>query len=52
MTERAHAEGHADKDAGEHADGHAGVWSGSWVAERLGVGLTGDEALTDRKSVV
>ncbi|MDX3404241.1 MULTISPECIES: phosphoribosyltransferase [Streptomyces] len=46
MTERAHAEGHADKDAGEHADGHAGVWSGSWVAERLGVGLTGDEALT------
>lgn len=29
MTERAHAEGHADKDAGEHADGHAGVWSGS-----------------------
>ncbi|XUN38344.1 phosphoribosyltransferase [Streptomyces lividans] len=46
MTERAHAEGHADKDAGEHADGHAGVWSGSWVAERLGVALTGDEALT------
>ncbi|AXL88399.1 phosphoribosyltransferase [Streptomyces sp. CB09001] len=42
MTERAHAEGHAEKHAGEHAE----VWSGSWVAERLGVGLTGDEALT------
>ncbi|MEV5868449.1 phosphoribosyltransferase [Streptomyces tendae] len=38
MTERAHAEGHADEGAG--------AWSGSWVAERLGVGLTGDEALT------
>ncbi|MBQ0967805.1 phosphoribosyltransferase [Streptomyces sp. RK23] len=38
MTERAHAEGHADEGAG--------TWSGSWVAERLGVGLTGDEALT------
>ncbi|MFJ3230039.1 phosphoribosyltransferase [Streptomyces sp. NPDC086787] len=24
-----------------------GVWSGSWVAERLGVRLTGDDALTD-----
>ncbi|BET50414.1 phosphoribosyltransferase [Kitasatospora aureofaciens] len=38
MTERAHAEGHADEGAG--------TWSGSWVAERLGVALTGDEALT------
>ncbi|WP_432130458.1 phosphoribosyltransferase [Streptomyces tendae] len=38
MTERAHAEGHAEEGAG--------AWSGSWVAERLGVGLTGDEALT------
>ncbi|WP_282083034.1 phosphoribosyltransferase [Streptomyces tendae] len=38
MTERAHAEGHAEE--------HAATWSGSWVAERLGVGLTGDEALT------
>ncbi|MFI0571761.1 phosphoribosyltransferase [Streptomyces tendae] len=38
MTERAHAEGHAEEGAG--------TWSGSWVAERLGVGLTGDEALT------
>ncbi|MFF0648282.1 phosphoribosyltransferase [Streptomyces tendae] len=38
MTERAHAEGHADEGAG--------AWSGNWVAERLGVGLTGDEALT------
>ncbi|CAL9537580.1 hypothetical protein SUDANB6_04187 [Streptomyces sp. enrichment culture] len=25
----------------------AGVWSGSWVAERLGVELAGDEGLTD-----
>ncbi|MFJ8542005.1 phosphoribosyltransferase domain-containing protein [Streptomyces sp. NPDC093586] len=25
---------------------HAGVWSGSWVAERLGVELAGDDALT------
>ena len=24
-----------------------GVWSGSWVAERLGVELVGDDALTD-----
>ncbi|MGX1514188.1 phosphoribosyltransferase [Streptomyces collinus] len=38
MTERAHAEGHAEEGAG--------AWSGSWVAERLGVELTGDEALT------
>ncbi|MGZ3115263.1 phosphoribosyltransferase [Streptomyces sp. H62] len=34
MTERARAEG------------RAGVWSGSWVAERLGVEVTGDETLT------
>ncbi|MGC9377578.1 phosphoribosyltransferase [Streptomyces sp. MH13] len=34
MTERARAE-----------EG-AGVWSGSWVAERLGVELTGDDRLT------
>lgn len=38
MTERAHADGHAEE--------RAGAWSGNWVAERLGVGLTGDEALT------
>ncbi|WP_411098150.1 phosphoribosyltransferase [Streptomyces sp. x-45] len=38
MTDRAHAEGHAEE--------RAGAWSGSWVAERLGVELTGDEALT------
>ncbi|XKK59510.1 phosphoribosyltransferase [Streptomyces sp. ARC32] len=38
MTERAHAEGHAEEPVG--------VWSGSWVAERLGVELAGDEALT------
>ncbi|MEV7210343.1 MULTISPECIES: phosphoribosyltransferase [unclassified Streptomyces] len=37
MTERAHA---------AHAEGETGVWSGSWVAERLGVELAGDEALT------
>ncbi|MFJ7767414.1 phosphoribosyltransferase [Streptomyces sp. NPDC097107] len=35
MTERARAEG------------RAGVWSGSWVAERLGVELAGDDTLTD-----
>ncbi|MFE5395432.1 phosphoribosyltransferase [Streptomyces sp. NPDC056568] len=34
MTERARAEG------------RAGVWSGSWVAERLGVEIAGDETLT------
>ncbi|MER7051403.1 MULTISPECIES: phosphoribosyltransferase [unclassified Streptomyces] len=34
MTERARAEG------------GAGVWSGSWVAERLGVELAGDDTLT------
>ncbi|AQS72231.1 phosphoribosyltransferase [Streptomyces pactum] len=34
MTERAHAE-----------EG-TGVWSGSWVAERLGVELAGDDTLT------
>jgi hypothetical protein len=38
MTDRAHADGHAEE--------RAGTWSGSWVAERLGVELTGDEALT------
>ncbi|MFJ6072647.1 phosphoribosyltransferase [Streptomyces sp. NPDC093065] len=38
MTERARAEGHAEEPVG--------VWSGSWVAERLGVELAGDEALT------
>ncbi|CAM5366685.1 Phosphoribosyltransferase OS=Streptomyces tendae OX=1932 GN=GUR47_10650 PE=4 SV=1 [Streptomyces tendae] len=38
MTEKAHAEGHAAE--------RAGAWSGSWVAERLGVELAGDEALT------
>ncbi|MFG3548387.1 phosphoribosyltransferase [Streptomyces sp. NPDC047725] len=31
---------------GPRAEGHEGVWSGSWVAERLGVELTGDDALT------
>ncbi|GAB2750605.1 phosphoribosyltransferase [Streptomyces bullii] len=29
------------------ADRAGGVWSGSWVAERLGVELTGDDTLTD-----
>ncbi|CAM5745592.1 hypothetical protein SAFG77S_12923 [Streptomyces afghaniensis] len=28
------------------ADGAGGVWSGSWVAERLGVELVGDDRLT------
>ncbi|MFG3150994.1 phosphoribosyltransferase [Streptomyces sp. NPDC048219] len=31
---------------GARAGEHAGIWSGSWVAERLGVELTGDDALT------
>ncbi|MFF9491302.1 phosphoribosyltransferase [Streptomyces flaveolus] len=30
---------------GARAGEHAGVWSGSWVAERLGVELAGDDAL-------
>ncbi|WDV51391.1 phosphoribosyltransferase [Streptomyces coeruleorubidus] len=29
------------------AGGAEGVWPGSWVAERLGVGLVGDDRLTD-----
>ncbi|MGW3953358.1 phosphoribosyltransferase [Streptomyces sp. NPDC004752] len=29
-----------------HRAASAGVWSGSWVAERLGVELTGDDTLT------
>ncbi|MEV5513663.1 phosphoribosyltransferase [Streptomyces flaveolus] len=33
-------------DKGARAGEHAGVWSGSWVAERLGVELAGDDALT------
>ncbi|MGV9286179.1 phosphoribosyltransferase [Streptomyces sp. NPDC003719] len=33
-------------DEGARAGEHAGVWSGSWVAERLGVGIAGDDALT------
>ncbi|MFF5981372.1 phosphoribosyltransferase [Streptomyces olindensis] len=32
---------------GPHHEVRDGVWSGSWVAERLGVGLTGDDRLTD-----
>lgn len=31
---------------GAHAGGRAEVWSGSWVAERLGVELAGDDTLT------
>ncbi|MFC7010688.1 phosphoribosyltransferase [Streptomyces viridiviolaceus] len=31
---------------GAHTEGRAGVWSGSWVAERLGVELAGDDRLT------
>ncbi|MFC7807491.1 phosphoribosyltransferase [Streptomyces olivaceus] len=51
MTESAHAEGNAGERADRAAAGvradraAAGVWSGSWVAERLGVELAGDEAL-------
>ncbi|MET9193193.1 phosphoribosyltransferase [Streptomyces olivaceus] len=51
MTESAHAEGNAGERADRAAAGvrvdraAAGVWSGSWVAERLGVELDGDEAL-------
>ncbi|MBZ6132147.1 phosphoribosyltransferase [Streptomyces olivaceus] len=51
MTESAHAEGNAGEQADRAAAGvrvdraAAGVWSGSWVAERLGVELAGDEAL-------
>ncbi len=51
MTESAHAEGNAGGRADRAAAGGradraaAGVWSGSWVAERLGVELAGDEAL-------
>lgn len=44
---------HTAVDNGRHeymterarADERAGVWSGSWVAERLGVELTGDDTL-------
>ncbi|MGV9390885.1 phosphoribosyltransferase [Streptomyces olivaceus] len=51
MTESAHAEGNAGERTDRAAAGvrtdraAAGVWSGSWVAERLGVELAGDEAL-------
>lgn len=48
------ARAHAAVDNGRHeymterarAEGRAGVWSGSWVAERLGVELAGDDTLT------
>ncbi|WP_121746759.1 phosphoribosyltransferase [Streptomyces sp. E2N166] len=48
------AKAHAAVDNGRHeymterarAEGRAGVWSGSWVAERLGVELAGDDGLT------
>ncbi|MET9777511.1 phosphoribosyltransferase [Streptomyces sp. NPDC006367] len=30
---------------GPRTEGHDGVWSGSWVAERLGVELAGDDTL-------
>ncbi|MDT0390441.1 phosphoribosyltransferase [Streptomyces dubilierae] len=32
---------------GPHHEVRDGVWSGSWVAERLGVELAGDDGLTD-----
>ncbi|WP_253195357.1 phosphoribosyltransferase [Streptomyces sp. JHA26] len=37
---------HEHTAEGPRAGEHAGVWSGSWVAERLGVELAGDDALT------
>ncbi|WP_246111780.1 phosphoribosyltransferase [Streptomyces hawaiiensis] len=45
VNEGEHHEVRADAPAGP-ADGSDGVWSGSWVAERLGVGLAGDDRLT------
>ncbi|MFI8187727.1 phosphoribosyltransferase [Streptomyces sp. NPDC085946] len=38
--------GTRDAAADGPADGAGGVWSGRWVAERLGVELAGDDALT------
>ncbi|MEV5430953.1 phosphoribosyltransferase [Streptomyces sp. NPDC052701] len=47
VNEGVHPEGVRDgaRD-GDRTGAPGGVWSGSWVAERLGVGLTGDDALT------
>ncbi|MFD5566488.1 phosphoribosyltransferase [Streptomyces cadmiisoli] len=36
-----------DKAVNNGVDRADGTWSGTWVAERLGVGLTGDDTLTD-----
>ncbi|MDG9717157.1 phosphoribosyltransferase [Streptomyces sp. DH24] len=46
---RANREVHERVRYGEQdgpSDGTDGIWSGSWVAERLGVRLTGDDSLT------
>ncbi|MGA5207074.1 phosphoribosyltransferase [Streptomyces variegatus] len=45
VNEGEHHEVRADAPAGP-ADATDGVWSGSWVAERLGVELVGDDRLT------
>ncbi|MEU1314488.1 phosphoribosyltransferase [Streptomyces tibetensis] len=45
VNEGEHHEVRADAAAGP-ADGADGVWSGDWVAERLGVELIGDDGLT------
>jgi hypothetical protein len=45
VNEGEHHEVRADEAAGP-ADGAGGVWSGDWVAERLGVELVGDDGLT------
>ncbi|MFJ8590328.1 phosphoribosyltransferase [Streptomyces sp. NPDC093598] len=45
VNEGEHHEVRADAPAGP-GDGTDGVWSGSWVAERLGVELVGDDRLT------
>lgn len=45
VNEGEHHEVRADAATGP-ADAPGGVWSGDWVAERLGVELTGDDGLT------
>lgn len=44
VNEGEHREVRADAPAGP-ADATDGVWSGTWVAERLGVGLVGEDRL-------
>ncbi|GAB2841877.1 hypothetical protein GCM10027074_05330 [Streptomyces deserti] len=47
VNEGVHPEGVRDGARADAADGADGVWSGRWVAERLGVELAGDDTLTD-----